>query len=388
MTTRTVRFSREHHYSLDVEEETGRRVLSIPVTFGAVDSEERYALSDDVFARLVEDEAAASAFAAECRRHEHDDLLVTELGWRRGSPIEPPPAGAVLPPAPGPASAAAPAEGANAIRGDEPPASVWFGPDPTAGPERVASPHRMEAAPLDERVAAVAAAAREGDLGRRTELVDMLHDASADGPSMRARLQAQRLLASLARDEDVADPTTFRYLDDAPAALVEAFAGSGRLLQARSAADLLIRVGRAHWREPDVRRGLISSLLVLVHRQEDRRVEPTLVNLAKAAVATLAEEPAAYLLKSSPWSPTEQIGRMRASALRCHEQGSLYGSWFLAADLALWSGIPGPYLKDVVLSDADLAAVLAWADALDALPWVPGRKYFHGHDVDGGPSLR
>ncbi|GAA2170634.1 hypothetical protein GCM10009846_01720 [Agrococcus versicolor] len=386
MKTRTVRFSREHYYSLDIEEETGRRVLSIPVTFGAIDSEERYALSDELFARLVEDEAAAQAFADECRAHAHDDLLVTELGWRRGSPIEPSPAGTMLPPAPAPASA--PVEGAQAIRGDEPPASVWFGPDPSGGPERVASPHRAAAAPLDERVASVASAAREGDLSGRTALVDLLHDSSPDGPSMQARLQAQRLLVSLARDEDIAEPTTFRYLDDAPMALVEAFAGSGRLLQARSATDALVRVGRAHWREPDVRRGLISSLLVLVHRQEDRRVEPTLVNLAKAAVTTLAEQPAAYLLKSGPWSPSEQIGRMRSSAERCHAQGSLFGNWFLAPDLALWSGIPGPYLKDVLLSDDDLAAVLAWADALDALAWVPGRKYFHGHDVDGGPSLR
>ena len=30
---------------------------------------------------------AALAFAEECRRREHDDLLILKLGWNRGIPI-------------------------------------------------------------------------------------------------------------------------------------------------------------------------------------------------------------------------------------------------------------------------------------------------------------
>jgi len=138
-----------------------------------------------------------------------------------------------------------------------------------------------------------------------------------------------------------------------------------------------------------VRRAVVPSLLVLVDRTEaERREPPTLVSLARSGVRTLADESAGYLLKGAPWSPATIVARMRDGARQAHAAGELYGNWFLAADLALWSGIPGPYLKDVLLSDDDLAAVEAWADALDALPWVPGRKYVHGHDVDGGPSLR
>ncbi|SDH64809.1 hypothetical protein [Agrococcus jejuensis] len=388
MSIRTPFVSRARLFTLGIDDETGRGFLAIPVSIGAIDTHERYALTPEQLERFLADEDAAGDFADECRAREHDSLLLGEQGWRRGTPIAPPPAGTPLPPRPARAPAAPRTDAADAIRASEPPAGTWFGPEPGVDLPIVATPHLRELAPLDARVAAVAAAARAGDLSGREALVDLLHDAS-DDILLETRLQAQRLLVVLARDEDFADPTTFRYLDDAPEELLHDVAGLGRRMQARSAIDVLVRVGRGHWRDQDVRRSIIPSLLMLVDRSDDeRREEPTLVSLAKSAHRTLQDESATYLLSGQPWSPRPAIERMRAGAIKAHASGSRSATWFLAPDLSLWSGIPGPYLKDVVLTDDDLAAVVGWADALDALPWVAGRKYVHGHDVDGGPSLR
>lgn len=77
-------FSREHRYSLGVDSETGRHYLSIPVTVGAFDYEEYYALDDGHYARLLESPLDAANFADECRRREHDDLLIIKPGTNRG----------------------------------------------------------------------------------------------------------------------------------------------------------------------------------------------------------------------------------------------------------------------------------------------------------------
>jgi hypothetical protein len=379
--TRTAFISHEHAYSLGTVEDSGHPYLSIPVTFGAIDTSELYGISPDELERFQADPVAAAAFAAECRQHLHDDRRLGTPGWRRGTPIEPAPAGA---PARAPITISAPREGARTIRGAQPPVGTWFAEGDDAPDLVPARPHLRRLGGDDPRIQAVAAAARSGDLDGRAVLVDLVHDRDE---SLAVRLEAQRLLVLLARERDLADATTFAYLDDAPDEMVEEFAGSGKLLLARSGVQWLIRVGREGWRDQDVRRRVIPSLLMLVD-PGDPSQEPTLVQLAKRATSTFEQTTAEYLLSGEPWSPATIVERMRSAALASHAKGALYSNWFLAADLAVWSGIGGPYLRDALLTDDDLAAVLAWADALDALPWVPGRKYFHGHDVDGGSSLR
>lgn len=78
--------SREHHFSLGVELESGRPYLSIPVSNGLVDYEEYYALSSEHYAALLADPTAALDFAEECRARQHDDLLIEKPGWNRGAP--------------------------------------------------------------------------------------------------------------------------------------------------------------------------------------------------------------------------------------------------------------------------------------------------------------
>jgi len=80
-------FSRENRYSLGADELSGRRYLSIPVSTRVVDYEEYFEVAAEHYALLLADPALALAFAEECRRHEHDDLLLQEPGWNRGSPV-------------------------------------------------------------------------------------------------------------------------------------------------------------------------------------------------------------------------------------------------------------------------------------------------------------
>ncbi|KHK97188.1 hypothetical protein LK09_13090 [Microbacterium mangrovi] len=80
-------FSRTHRYALGIEEQSGRRYLSIPVSNGLVDYEEYYEISDAQYSALLVDEAVAARFAAECRAHRHDDLLMQQPGWNRGTAV-------------------------------------------------------------------------------------------------------------------------------------------------------------------------------------------------------------------------------------------------------------------------------------------------------------
>ncbi|MDP9028206.1 MAG: hypothetical protein M3N46_11780 [Actinomycetota bacterium] len=80
-------FSREHRYALGVDRESGRHYASIPVVSGAIDYEEFYLLVDEQYARFIADPDRALAFIEECRRREHEDLLLQKPGWNRGIPM-------------------------------------------------------------------------------------------------------------------------------------------------------------------------------------------------------------------------------------------------------------------------------------------------------------
>ncbi len=79
--------SREHRFSLGIEEESGRRYLSIPVSNGLVDYEEYYEVNPAVFDLLEEDIDAAIEFAERCRNRQLDDLLMVQPGTSRGTAV-------------------------------------------------------------------------------------------------------------------------------------------------------------------------------------------------------------------------------------------------------------------------------------------------------------
>jgi hypothetical protein len=80
-------WSRDDGYSLGIEEESGRRYVSFPVSNGVVDYEEYYELSAERYEQFRADPTGASAFVEESRRREHDELLLLKPGWNRGSPV-------------------------------------------------------------------------------------------------------------------------------------------------------------------------------------------------------------------------------------------------------------------------------------------------------------
>ena len=79
--------SSEDSYSPGVDELSGRRYASLPVTIGVVDYDEYYEVTEDAYAGFMADPVSAAAFIEECRRHEHDELLMQKPGWKRGTPI-------------------------------------------------------------------------------------------------------------------------------------------------------------------------------------------------------------------------------------------------------------------------------------------------------------
>ncbi len=80
-------FNREHRYALGVDRESGRHYASIPVVSGAIDYEEYYLLDDEQYRHFLEAPESALAFVEECRRREHDELLLQKPGWNRGVPL-------------------------------------------------------------------------------------------------------------------------------------------------------------------------------------------------------------------------------------------------------------------------------------------------------------
>jgi len=80
-------FSRKHRYALGLDLESNRHYASLPVTIGVADYNEYYLLTDSQYEHYLADPEGALAFIEECRRREHDDLLMQQPGWNRGTPM-------------------------------------------------------------------------------------------------------------------------------------------------------------------------------------------------------------------------------------------------------------------------------------------------------------
>lgn len=79
--------SREHRFSLGIEEESGRYYVSIPVSNGLADYEEYYEIDRTAFERYRVDPAAALPFVDRCRHRDADDLLIVQPGNNRGTAL-------------------------------------------------------------------------------------------------------------------------------------------------------------------------------------------------------------------------------------------------------------------------------------------------------------
>jgi hypothetical protein len=79
-------FSRENRHWLGVDVTSGANYLAIPVSNMMVDYHESYWITPEQYRSFIDDQTAAAAFADECRRREHDELLIFRPGSDRGVP--------------------------------------------------------------------------------------------------------------------------------------------------------------------------------------------------------------------------------------------------------------------------------------------------------------
>ena len=87
MKPRDTFFSREHRYSLGVDEESGQHFASLPVSNGVVDYEEYFGLSVAEYTEYLAGPARAVAFVEQCRLRQQDLRLVQQPGRNRGTPV-------------------------------------------------------------------------------------------------------------------------------------------------------------------------------------------------------------------------------------------------------------------------------------------------------------
>ena len=73
-----------NRFSLDVDEESGRTFLSIPVRNAMVEYDERYELDKETFGKYVADPTLAHDFVGKAKRREIDHLLLLKPGRDRG----------------------------------------------------------------------------------------------------------------------------------------------------------------------------------------------------------------------------------------------------------------------------------------------------------------
>lgn len=79
--------SREHRFSIGMEEESGKFYISIPVSNQYVDYEEYYEISKDMFESFQADMMSALDFVKDCRERKKDELLIQKPGKYRGAPL-------------------------------------------------------------------------------------------------------------------------------------------------------------------------------------------------------------------------------------------------------------------------------------------------------------
>jgi len=75
----------EDGYWLGTDDASGRHFIVVELSVGVEDFDAFYELTPEQHARFLTDRSAAAAFAEECSRQRHDDVL--RFGWNRASRI-------------------------------------------------------------------------------------------------------------------------------------------------------------------------------------------------------------------------------------------------------------------------------------------------------------
>lgn len=86
MNLKTVFVDRVNRFSLEVDKDSGRTYVGIPVRNQMVEYEEWYEIDHATFVRFIADPASAHGFVAQARNRELDHLLLLQPGTDRGYP--------------------------------------------------------------------------------------------------------------------------------------------------------------------------------------------------------------------------------------------------------------------------------------------------------------
>lgn len=86
MKIKSVHVDRVRRFSLDVDEESGRTFVSIPVRNSAVEYTEWYEVDGDTFRRFTSDPTLAHDMVDKAKRRQLDHLLLFRPGTDRGVP--------------------------------------------------------------------------------------------------------------------------------------------------------------------------------------------------------------------------------------------------------------------------------------------------------------
>ena len=84
MRLKTVHVDRVNRFSLEIDEDSSRTFVSIPVRNQAVEYDEYYEVSYATFDRFTADPALAHGFVEQARNRELDHLLLFPPGADRG----------------------------------------------------------------------------------------------------------------------------------------------------------------------------------------------------------------------------------------------------------------------------------------------------------------
>ena len=86
MKMKTIYVDQVKRFALDVDEETDRNFVSIPVRNSMVEYCEWYEVDAETFARFASEPSLAHDFVAQAKRRELDHLLLLQPGTDRGVP--------------------------------------------------------------------------------------------------------------------------------------------------------------------------------------------------------------------------------------------------------------------------------------------------------------
>ncbi|MBF0208449.1 MAG: hypothetical protein HQK53_16340 [Oligoflexia bacterium] len=86
MKFKDIKFSKEHRFSIGVDEESNKYYISFPAYNGMVEYEEYYKISEQEYLNFIVDLNNALILLQRCRERNEENRLLYQPSIKRGSP--------------------------------------------------------------------------------------------------------------------------------------------------------------------------------------------------------------------------------------------------------------------------------------------------------------